>query len=37
MSEILTARYHLASLIGRFEVYGIYFDYDKEMARHDRC
>lgn len=37
LAAILTARYHLASLRGRFEACGIYFNYDKEIARQDRC
>ena len=37
LGAILTARYHLASLRGRFEVRGIYFVDDKEMLRQDRC
>lgn len=37
LDAILTARYHLASLRGRFEVCGIYFINDKEIARQDRC
>ena len=37
LGAILTARYHLASSRGRFEVCGIYFNNDKEVARQDRC
>ena len=37
LGAILTARYHLASLRGRFEVCGIHFINDKGKARQDRC